>query len=167
MINSRYVMQLFVYGESLKNSLVMIVVPDLEYIRKASLNPSFRQLASLSLDEIDESILNMVKLQRKPRVVPSNTVFSCSFQTSIKDAFLQDFIRIGRRAGLKSFELPKDVYLTLSPFTIDQGLLTPTLKTKVRGEIRKVLLDNNIRSLAASRNLQTVPKANCRNVPFH
>lgn len=108
LINSRYVTQIFVYGESLKSVLVAIVVPDLQYIT-TSLNPKFK-----SLD-----------LQHLLKKSTSNNF------ASLKSVILEDLQRIGRRAGLKSFELPKSLYIHPDPFTIEQGLLTPTLKSKV------------------------------------
>ncbi|KAI2798292.1 hypothetical protein BLOT_013411 [Blomia tropicalis] len=109
LINSRYVMQIFVYGESLKSSLVAIVIPNTPYIGTLT-NVKFRQLELNSKTGLNHPTL--------------------------KEAIIDDFKRIGKRTGLKSFELPKNIYVHPDPFTIEQGLLTPTLKSK-RNEIVK------------------------------
>ena len=47
-----------------------------------------------------------------------------------------DMIKLGKEAGLKSFEQVKDIYLHPELFTVENGLLTPTLKAK-RAEVSK------------------------------
>ena len=48
----------------------------------------------------------------------------------MKKAVLEDVNKLGRAAGLKSFELIKDLKLCVDPWTVEAGLLTPTFKTK-------------------------------------
>ncbi|KAM6951295.1 long-chain-fatty-acid--CoA ligase 5 [Aplochiton taeniatus] len=105
-IRSEPVAQLFVHGDSLQASLIAIVVPDPEVL------PGFaRKLGA------EGSIEELCKKQE------------------IKKAILTDLIRLGKEAGLKSFEQVKDLHLHPEQFTIENGLLTPTLKAK-RAELR-------------------------------
>uniref|UniRef100_A0A8D3A224 Arachidonate--CoA ligase n=1 Tax=Scophthalmus maximus TaxID=52904 RepID=A0A8D3A224_SCOMX len=63
-------------------------------------------------------------------------------------AILSDMTKLGREAGLKSFEQVKDVHLHPEQFTIENGLLTPTLKAK-RAEL-KALFQPQIDTLYAN-----------------
>ncbi|XDV44311.1 hypothetical protein PO909_012611 [Leuciscus waleckii] len=100
-IRSAPVAQVFVHGDSLQSSLVAIVVPDPEIL------PGFAEKLGVkgSLEEL------------------------CKNQ-ELKKAIISDLNKLGRGAGLKSFEQVKDVYLHPDMFTIENGLLTPTLKAK-------------------------------------
>lgn len=104
---SRPVQQIFVHGESLRSSLVAVVVPDPEVL------PTFA--AKLGVKGTFEEL--------------------CQNQI-VKDAILEDLKKIGKEGGLKSFEQVKSIYLHPEPFSIENGLLTPTLKAK-RGELSK------------------------------
>uniref|UniRef100_A0A8B9Z783 Arachidonate--CoA ligase n=1 Tax=Buteo japonicus TaxID=224669 RepID=A0A8B9Z783_9AVES len=50
--------------------------------------------------------------------------------------FCVNFFKIGKESGLKSFEQVKDIVMHTEMFSIENGLLTPTLKAK-RPELRK------------------------------
>uniref|UniRef100_A0A8C7NIA5 Arachidonate--CoA ligase n=1 Tax=Oncorhynchus mykiss TaxID=8022 RepID=A0A8C7NIA5_ONCMY len=52
-------------------------------------------------------------------------------------AVLEDMTAVGKEAGLKSFEQLKDLHLHPEMFTVSNGLLTPTLKSR-RVDIRRV-----------------------------
>ncbi|XP_045709962.1 long-chain-fatty-acid--CoA ligase 5 isoform X2 [Phyllostomus hastatus] len=106
-IRSRPVLQVFVHGESLRSSLVAVVVPDTDSL------PSFA--AKLGVKGSFEEL--------------------CQNQ-AIKEAILQDMQKLGKESGLKSFEQVKSIYLHSEPFSIENGLLTPTLKAK-RAELSK------------------------------
>lgn len=106
-IRSSAVAQVFVHGESLRSFLIGIVVPDAEML------PEFA--AKLGVKGSFE------ELCKNP---------------AVKKAILDDMIRLGREAGLKSFEQVKDLYIHTELFTVENGLLTPTLKAK-RGDLVK------------------------------
>uniref|UniRef100_A0A673AX96 Arachidonate--CoA ligase n=1 Tax=Sphaeramia orbicularis TaxID=375764 RepID=A0A673AX96_9TELE len=88
-----------------------------------------------------------------PEVLPSFAK-NLGLQDSIDNlckktkAILSDMIKLGKEAGLKTFEQVKDVYLHPEQFTIENGLLTPTLKAK-RAEL-KALFQPQIDKLYAN-----------------
>ncbi|XP_036241597.1 long-chain-fatty-acid--CoA ligase 5 isoform X1 [Molothrus ater] len=106
-IRSAPVAQVFVHGESLRSFLIGIVVPDAEML------PEFA--AKLGVKGSFE------ELCKNP---------------AVKRAILDDMIQLGREAGLKSFEQVKDLYIHTELFSVENGLLTPTLKAK-RGDVVK------------------------------
>ncbi|KAM6306606.1 long-chain-fatty-acid--CoA ligase 5 [Aegotheles albertisi] len=107
-IRSAPVAQVFVHGESLRSFLIGIVVPDPETL------PAFAEKLGIKGSYED---------------VCKNPV--------VKKAILEDMIRLGKEAGLKSFEQVKDLYIHTEMFSVENGLLTPTLKAK-RPELVKV-----------------------------
>ncbi|CAG0882553.1 unnamed protein product [Cyprideis torosa] len=100
-LGSRFVHQVFVTGDSLKSSVVAIVVPEEETVQ---------ELATIHGIE--------------------GTFSSLCGNQQIKEVILQDIAALGQSAGLKSFEQVKEIYLHPTPFSVENGLLTPTLKTK-------------------------------------
>uniref|UniRef100_A0A8D3C968 Long-chain-fatty-acid--CoA ligase n=1 Tax=Scophthalmus maximus TaxID=52904 RepID=A0A8D3C968_SCOMX len=118
-VRSGPVAQVFVHGDSLQSCLVAIVVPDPDVL------PGFAK--SLGCQGSAEDLCK---------------------RTEIKKAILSDMTKLGREAGLKSFEQVKDVHLHPEQFTIENGLLTPTLKAK-RAEL-KALFQPQIDTLYAN-----------------
>ncbi|KAG9338361.1 hypothetical protein JZ751_025920 [Albula glossodonta] len=68
----------------------------------------------------------------------------------VKKAIHTDLMKLGREAGLKSFEQVKDIYVHPEQFSIENGLLTPTLKAK-RADLTK-FFKMQIANLYASNN---------------
>ncbi|XP_039632432.1 long-chain-fatty-acid--CoA ligase 5 isoform X1 [Polypterus senegalus] len=106
-IRSGPVAQVFVHGESLQSCLIGIVVPDPETL------PDFA--AKLGIQGSYEDLCK---------------------NAEVKKAILEDMLKLGKAAGLKTFEQVKDLYIHPEQFTIENGLLTPTLKAK-RAELSK------------------------------
>lgn len=105
-LKSQYVAQVFVHGESLKSCVVAVIVPDVEN----------------------------VKFYSAEHGIPGTLTTLCN-TPEIKQLIVNDIIDLGKKAGLKSFEQVKDIYLHPDVFSVQNGLLTPTLKSK-RPELR-------------------------------
>ncbi|XP_019865427.1 long-chain-fatty-acid--CoA ligase 1 isoform X2 [Aethina tumida] len=105
-IRSQYVSQVFVHGESLKSCIIAIVVPDVD----------------------------VIKCWASENGISGTFSVLCN-HPEVKQLILDDMITKGKDAGLKSFEQVKDIYLHPDPFSVQNGLLTPTLKSK-RPEIK-------------------------------
>jgi len=100
-IRSQFISQVFVHGESLKSCVIAIVVPDVEALKEWAVEND----------------------------IPGTLSVLCN-DARVKTLIMNDMIALGKKADLKSFEQVKDVYLHPDPFSVQNGLLTPTLKTK-------------------------------------
>uniref|UniRef100_A0A4X1ULV6 Arachidonate--CoA ligase n=1 Tax=Sus scrofa TaxID=9823 RepID=A0A4X1ULV6_PIG len=106
-IRSEPVAQVYVHGDSLKAFLVGIVVPDPEVM------PSWAQKRGIE-----------------------GTYAELCANKELKKAILEDMVRLGKESGLHSFEQVKAIYIHSDMFSVQNGLLTPTLKAK-RPELRE------------------------------
>ncbi|XP_053306524.1 long-chain-fatty-acid--CoA ligase 5 [Spea bombifrons] len=106
-VRSGPVAQVFVHGDSLRACLVGVVIPDPEVL------PDFAAKLDVkgSYEELCKSAV-------------------------VKKAILDDMTKVGKQAGLKSFEQVKDIYVHSEMLTVENGFLTPTLKAK-RAEVAK------------------------------
>jgi len=98
---SKYVSQIYVYGDSLKAFLVGVVVPDDEYLA-----------AWCKQNDVAGTI---AEYKNNPKV---------------KELIIKDMLKVGKELGLKSFEQVKDIHIDDVPFSIENNLLTPTFKLK-------------------------------------
>jgi long-chain acyl-CoA synthetase len=94
--------QCFVYGDSLNSSLVAIVSVDPDALK------AWAEYQGIKYDDLGQ-------LCTDPRA---------------RAAVLADMDELGRAAQLRGFEFAKSVTLVLEPFTVENGLLTPTFKVK-------------------------------------
>ncbi len=72
-----------------------------------------------------------------------------------KDAEFKAFIKeeldtLGKAQKLSSLERPRDIYLTSDPFSVENNILTPTMKLKrnVGRDVYKVKIDEMYVELA-------------------
>ncbi|KAK3139307.1 hypothetical protein QOZ80_5AG0381110 [Eleusine coracana subsp. coracana] len=98
----KFVTQCFVYGDSFNSSLVAIVAVEPQVLKAwaASEGIQYEDFKQLCAD---------------PRA---------------KAAVLADMDSIGKEAQLRGFEFAKVITLVAEPFTLENGLLTPTFKVK-------------------------------------
>lgn len=115
---SPFVFQIFVYGDSLRSDLVAIVHPDPDYIL----------------------------VWAKERGLPQDMAALCQ-DNGVIMSVLRSIQEQGRSSKLHGFEQVKAIYLTPEPFTIEGGLLTPTMKLK-RPQL-KAQFENAIAALYA------------------
>ncbi|XP_063148394.1 long-chain-fatty-acid--CoA ligase 6 [Candoia aspera] len=106
-IRSEPVSQIYVHGDSLQAFLVGIVVPDAEVMPGWAKKKGF--------DGTFAELCNNVELQK---------------------AIMDDMVQLGKESGLHSFEQVKAIYIHSEMFSVQNGLLTPTLKAK-RPELRE------------------------------
>ncbi|XP_010588433.2 long-chain-fatty-acid--CoA ligase 6 isoform X1 [Loxodonta africana] len=106
-IRSEPVAQVYVHGDSLKAFLVGIVVPDPEVM------PSWAQKKGFE-----------------------GTYEELCTNKEVKKAILDDLVRLGKAGGLYSFEQVKAIHIHTDMFSVQNGLLTPTLKAK-RPQLRE------------------------------
>lgn len=97
-------LQVFVHGDSLKACLVAVVVPDPD----VAIPWAKKELCISNVNNIKELCEN----------------------SKFNEALLKDIEKSGKGGGLHKFELPRAIYLHPEPFSIENGLLTPTFKTK-------------------------------------
>uniref|UniRef100_A0A663F3Z8 Arachidonate--CoA ligase n=1 Tax=Aquila chrysaetos chrysaetos TaxID=223781 RepID=A0A663F3Z8_AQUCH len=105
-IRSDPVAQIYVHGDSLQAFLVGIVVPDSEVMPGWAKKRGF-----------DGTYTELCK------------------NKELQQAIMEDMVRLGKESGLHSFEQVKAIYIHSDMFSVQNGLLTPTLKAK-RPELR-------------------------------
>lgn len=100
-VRSKYVAQTFIYGDSMRASLIGVIVPEetvlFEYAKENNLEQNMTSLA---------------------------------MNADIKALILKDINSQGKLGGLKGFEQAKNIHLHDELFTCENGLLTPTMKAK-------------------------------------
>ena len=109
LVNSKYINQMFLYGDSHYSYAVALVYPELneciEYLKKKENGIDYIKYDKYTIDDLCEN-------------------------KNIQDEILRDCDELGRKNDLKGFELPKKIKLIKEPFSLENNLLTPTLKLK-------------------------------------
>jgi long-chain acyl-CoA synthetase len=108
LVNSNYINQIFLYGDSQYSYAVALIYPELkeciDYLKK------IKSEGNINYDELKiEDICENKKLIEE---------------------IIRDADEIGRKSDLKGFELPKKILIIKEPFSLENNLLTPTLKLK-------------------------------------
>jgi long-chain acyl-CoA synthetase len=101
---STYVNQIFIYGDSLQYYLIAFIYPTKSEIVR---------LLKTKYDNFNEE--------------KYTNYFE---EDEIKKEIIKDIDSYGRKNDLKGFELPKKIYLCKEPFSIENQIITPTLKIR-------------------------------------
>ena len=109
LVNSKYINQMFLYGDSHYSYAVALVYPELKECIE------FLKKSENGINSVDYDKFKIEDL--------------CDSQELI-DEIIRDCDEIGRKNDLKGFELPKDITIIKEPFSLENNLLTPTLKLK-------------------------------------
>ena len=101
----KYIEQIFIYGNSLKNYLVCIVHPNNNDIIKYFKNKGINDIDKNNWKEYLED-------------------------KDLKEEIIKEIDSFGRKNGLKGFEIPKKVHLFKDEFSVENQIITPTMKIK-------------------------------------
>jgi len=97
---NKFVQQIFVYGDSFQSCLVAVIIPDAEVLVPWSVGKNLPEgLPQLCQDE------------------------------TVKEMILKDLGLTAKEGKLQGFEQVREIYLDASPFSVDNGLLTPSFKS--------------------------------------
>ncbi|ESK92844.1 long-chain-fatty-acid- ligase [Moniliophthora roreri MCA 2997] len=107
--------QLYVHGDSLQSYLIAVVVADPVYLANIASQTMGTKIGS---DDV-------------------NTLGKACEDERIVNAFMKELAKEAKRNGLKGFETVKRIHITLDPFTVDDGTLTPTMKIRRKDAFNK------------------------------
>ena len=104
-LNCKYIEQIFVHGNSLKSYLICIAYPK------------------------KDDIINYFK-NKGIKEINENNYKNYLENEDLKKEIINIMDKFGRDNNLMGFELPKKIYLVKEPFTIDNQIMTPTMKLR-------------------------------------
>ncbi|KAJ3173865.1 hypothetical protein HK101_011019 [Irineochytrium annulatum] len=125
-LKASLVSQIFVHGDSVQSELVCVVVPEQE----RAINVAKQHKL------IPESTVNPGPAL--PGAEPLQIVRDLCGMAKFKDLVQKELDVIGKEAKLRGFEYVKAVHLEADPFSMENGLITPTFKLK-RNECASLL----------------------------
>ena len=115
----KYIEQIFIYGDSLQSYLIAVIYPKshdvIEFLKKKDENVSKENYKNYFDDQ------------------------------ELKTDIIKELDKYGRKNGLKGFELPKKIHLCKEPFSVENQIVTPTLK--IRRHIAKKYFEQEIKKL--------------------
>ena len=115
----KYIEQIFIYGDSLQNYLIAVIYPK-------------------SYDVIEF-------LKNKDPNVSKENYKNYFDDQELKTDIIKELDKYGRKNGLKGFELPKKIHLCKEPFSVENQIITPTMK--IRRHIAKKYFEQEIKKL--------------------
>ena len=117
--NCKYIEQIFIYGDSLQNYLIAIIYPKahdvIEFLKSKNIDANKDNYKDYFEDE------------------------------DLKTSIVKELDAYGRKSDLKGFELPKKIHLFKEPFSVENQIITPTMK--IRRHFAKNYFENEIKKL--------------------
>jgi len=110
---SSLIAQIFVYGDSFQSYLVAVVIPDEEVILTTWAKKKE------GAERLTPGTLSEASLQEL-----------CRDSALLKADIMAEIRNLSKSSGLKGFETIKSIHLDHDPFTLENGMLTPTMKMK-------------------------------------
>ena len=108
---SQWIAQCFIYGDSYKTKLVAIIVPDADVVLAWAKTSAYK---STSLEDICQH-----------------------HYEELKNLIVASMEQLANEAKLLGFERAKAVLIDTEPFTVENGILTPTFKLKRQQALEK------------------------------
>ena len=120
------VQQIYVHGDSLQDHLIGILVPEpptLVALAERVLGKDNPRVKHIAIDPVNPAVLNLSPEARRRL---QELVAEPKVATAIQD-MLNAY---GKKLQLRGFEFVKRVYISFDPFTVENNMLTPTLKLR-------------------------------------
>ena len=115
----KYIEQIFIYGDSLQSYLIAVIYPKSHDV--------IEFLKTKSIDANKDNYQDYFEDQ------------------DLKTDIIKELDKYGRKNDLKGFELPKKIHLCKEPFSVENQIITPTMK--IRRHIAKKHFENEIKKL--------------------
>ncbi|KAF5399329.1 Long-chain acyl-CoA synthetase [Paragonimus heterotremus] len=128
--SSQLVSNVFVDGDTHQTFVVAVVEPNFTELRKRLDRRSNGALSNGSVHH--HSLPN----GHSVNFAHDLTDVELCQKAEVRRLVLDELTEIGKRGGLKGFEQAKAIHLSAYPFTVDNGMLTPTLKVS-RPNVRR------------------------------
>ena len=118
--NCKYIEQIFIHGNSLKSYLVCIVYPKMDDIINFFISKGIKDISK-------QNYKNYLEIE------------------DLKNEIINVMDKFGREKNLVGFELPKKIHLVKEPFSIQNQIMTPTMK--LRRHFAKKFFEKEINEL--------------------
>ena len=120
------VQQLYVHGDSLQDHLIGILIPEpptLVSLAERVLGKDNPRVKHIVIDPANPAVLNLSPETRK-------RLQELAAEPKVATA-IQDMLNAyGKKLQLRGFEFVKRVHISFDPFTVENNMLTPTLKLR-------------------------------------
>ncbi|KAJ3099528.1 Long chain acyl-CoA synthetase 7 peroxisomal [Phlyctochytrium planicorne] len=136
--------QIFIHGEGLQSEIVAVAVVEPEAIVKRAIR--------LGIAPANTPIPGPIL----PGAQIPEILIKLAADKDIIAGILEDLQKLGKSNKLAGFEIPRGLFLTADPMTIENGLLTPTMK--IKRNVAQDFFKNEIAAMYAAINAKKSSK---------